>query len=92
MNNPLTKPFLLSQIQTNGKKMLENIQLPLLAKTAKLLIEIPYSYELHLSSSSEATVLVENLESDNIDIETENNCFVSQLKSHIIHVCSKSGK
>ena len=69
--------------------MLENFSS--LARIAKLLIEIPYSYELYVNSLSEGIVLVENLESDNIDIQTENNCFLSQLKSQMISVSSKSG-
>ena len=90
--NPLIKPCL-SQIQTDDKKMPEDFKLHLLTRTAKLLIEIPYTYELYLSSSgSKAIVVVENIESDNIDIHTENNCFLSQLKSQSISVTSKTGK
>ena len=90
--NPLIKPCL-SQIQTDDKKMSEDFKLSLLTRTAKLLIEIPYTYELYLSSSgSKAIVVVENIESDNIDIHAENNCFLSQLKSQSISVTSKTGK
>ena len=71
--------------------MLENFNFSSLATKAKLLIEIPYSYELYVNSLSEGIVLVENLESDNIDIQAENNCFLSQLKSQMISVISKSG-
>jgi hypothetical protein len=87
----ITIRILTFQIQTDDNKIFQNFKSTLLERT-KLLIEMPHSYELYLNSSSQAPVTVEKLECDNIEIHTEGNCLLSQLKSQLITVNSNSGE
>lgn len=84
--------FKLLQICTDSEKIPHHLKPSLLDKT-KILVEIPHSYELLLNSSSKSEVTVEKLqESSKIEIHTQGNCTLSQLKSPSITVNSNSGK
>jgi hypothetical protein len=79
------------QIQTDVNKILQNFP-PTFLDKSKLVIEIPRSYELYVNSSAERPITTEKLECDNIEIKTQGNCLLSQLKSQLITVNSSSGK
>ena len=64
---------------------------PTLLDKLKLLIQLPYSYDLYLNNATESEVTVEKLECNNIEIHSESNCLLSQLKSRLITVNSNSG-
>ena len=79
------------QIEAYGNESLQKIKPNFLDKV-KLLIEVPYSYDLYLKSLAQTAVTVEKLECNDIEIHAETDCHLSQLKCRSITVNSNSGK